>query len=501
MWIASAQQSREVDRRAQEDYGISAQRLMEAAGTEVFRALPVGQRIVVFCGKGNNGGDGFVVASLAARAGKQVTCLVASDETELSPEALHQLNQARRARVKPIFTSEPNWADHLDQLDSADVIVDALLGTGAKGMLEGRYLQAVLAMNDTDVPVISIDLPTGIDADTGQAMGEAVWAHTTVSFGQPKRCFFTGEGPDHIGILKQVDIGFPPDLLSQATDAFLVDEAWVSDRLPHRWHTSHKGTSGSVAIVAGSRRYRGAAALACLGALRAGAGLVSLIAIEEVCASVAAQLPEVILNPVPESNGTISANGEASELMARSDAVVFGPGLTMEAQDAVAALWRHLDKPAVIDADALNMVANGLVLPPGPCVLTPHPGEMARLSGLETKDILSDRFRHVRAYGKKALILKGANSLVVDSEDPGRPIAVCPAGNPGMATGGMGDVLAGIIGTFLAQGLAPYDAAACGGSLHAAAGDLCLESIGPIGYSPRDLALALPGARAKITSA
>lgn len=470
---------------------------MEAAGTEVFKALPPGNKIAVFCGSGNNGGDGFVVASLAARSGRQVLCLVASDESDLSPDAARQLEAARKAKVRPIFASDANWTDQLESLENQDVIVDALLGTGARGPLEGRYLQAVLAMNETDVPVVSIDIPTGIDFDSGQTFGEAVWAHSTVSFGLPKPCFFTGEGPDHAGILHMADIGFPPQLLEEATDAFLIDHEWVGDRLPNRWHTSHKGTSGHVVIVAGSARYRGAATLACLGALRAGAGLVTLVAIEEVCAAVANQLPEVTFHPVPSASGAI-ASTDVGELLAKADSVVFGPGLTLGAKEALGQMWANLTTPCVIDADGLNLVAEGLALPPGPCVLTPHPGEMSRLTGAEVKDILSNRFQAVRSFGKKTVLLKGANSLVWEE---GQPTAVCPAGNSGMATAGMGDVLSGIIATLLAQGVDPYDAAGCGGALHAAAGDVCAAEIGPIGYSASDLALALPKARATITTA
>jgi len=499
MWIATARHSKEIDRRAQQEFGISSEALMEEAGMQVFKALPSGSSLVVFCGQGNNGGDGFVVATLAARTRWQVTCLVAASESALSPDAARELGKARRVRVKVVFADEPGWTDQLEKLDDADVIVDALLGTGSRGVLEGAYLQSVLAMNEADTPVISIDIPTGIEADTGQVMGEAVWAHTTVTFGLPKPCFFTGEGPDHAGIRKVAEIGFPPELLNEPTDAFLVKAPWVSERLPVRWHTSHKGSSGHVAIVAGSIRYRGAAVLACMGALRAGAGLVSVVGIEEVCAAVAAQLPEVILHPVQGENGAIAPSADASEALARADAVVFGPGLTLAARGFLERVWNGFDKPAVIDADALNLVADGLPLPSGPCVLTPHPGEFARLTGMSIREIESDRFAKARSFKEKVTLLKGAHSIICDNDRP-RPLAVCPAGNPGMATGGMGDVLSGVVGTFLAQGMDPYEAAACAATLHAEAGDICAESIGPIGYSPRDLALALPAARAKITS-
>lgn len=495
MWIATAAQSREIDRRAIEEFGIVCPRLMEAAGAEVFAALPACQSLAVLCGQGNNGGDGFVVASLAARSAKRVTCLVAATESSLSKDAAHQLDQARRSRVKPIFAGEPGWAQALEMLDQHDVIVDALLGTGARGPIEGPYLEAILAANATDVPVISVDIPSGIDCDTGQPLGEAIWAHTTVTFGLPKPFLFAGEGPDHAGVWRVAGIGFPPQLLEAPTGAFLTDFPWIAERLPLRWHTSHKGSSGRVLIVAGSSRYRGAAALACAGALRGGVGLVQLAAPEIVCAAVAAQLPEVTFLPLDEQNDAARAIIDAAEA---ADATVFGPGLTTDVRPLLESVFPYLTKPTVLDADALNLVADGLPLPPGPAVLTPHPGELGRLTGSTAAEVLADRFAAVRSFDRgKTLLLKGAYSLVWEQ---GNSTAVCPSGNPGMATAGMGDVLAGLIGGLMAQGMEPYDAAVAGGAIHATAGDVTAAELGPIGYGAWDLSLRLPKARAKISA-
>lgn len=495
MFIATAAQSREIDRRAIEEFGITSQRLMEAAGAEVYASLPAMSKVTILCGQGNNGGDGFVVASLAARSGKTVTCLVAASESELSPDAARQLEQAKRSRVRPIFAGEAGWADALEAMDEADVIVDALLGTGSRGPIEGYYLEAILAANATDVPVVSVDIPSGIDCDTGNPLGEAIWAHTTVTFGLPKPFLFASEGPDHAGIWRVADIGFPPALLEEPTGAFLVDTPWASDRMPLRWHTSHKGTSGHLVILAGSSRYRGAAALACSGALRSGVGLITLAASEAVCASVAAQMSEITFLPLDEQT---DAHRAVIEAIGRADAVVVGPGLTTEARPLLEIVFPQLDKPNVLDADALNLIAEGLMLPPGPSVLTPHPGEMGRLLFTNAHDVQHNRFGSVKAFGRgKTMLLKGASSLVWEAN---MATAVCPSGNPGMATAGMGDVLAGVVGSLLAQGLTPYDAAACGGALHSMAGDMAGAEIGPIGYSAWDLSLRLPKARAKITA-
>lgn len=506
MWIASAQRSREIDRAATTEYGIPATVLMERAGIAVFDAvrqlLPHGGRITVVCGKGNNGGDGLVVARHALEAGFGVECLMACEEADLSLDAAMQLAVSRAQGVQPSFSSAESWGRRLDTLGCRDLVVDALLGTGAKGEIAGPPREAIRAMNRSGVPVVSVDVPSGIDCDTGEDLGESVWALRTVTFGLPKPFLFQGIGVEHAGFWTVADIGFPTNLLSEPTDARLVDREWVVNLLPERLRASHKGEHGKVLIVAGSRRMPGAAILAARGALRSGAGLVTVASIPSVCDAVVAQLPEVMVLPLPEHDGVV-AEEAASELLdaqSRWDATVFGPGMTHDpcATAFLRSVWRGWDVPACIDADALNAVSEGVTLPEGECVLTPHPGEMSRLLKASIAEVQANRFGAVSAATErfgKAVLLKGAYSI---AGEPMQPLAVNSTGNPGMASGGMGDVLSGVVAVLLAQQLPPYCAAACAAYWHGAAGDHCADHVGQIGFRASEVADALPHVRAKL---
>lgn len=510
MWIANAAQSREIDRRAIEENGIPSRLLMERAGQAVFEAvkelLPEGGRIAVVCGRGNNGGDGFVVARLALVQGFCVDCLVAADDaSQLSPEAREQMQQAQSQGVNPIYRTDFRWDRKLECLGCKDLIVDALLGTGAASSVHGVVLDAIQAINRSGVPSVAVDVPSGIACDNGEELGESVWAVRTVTFGLPKRFLFQGIGLEHSGYWSVADIGFPPELLRQPTEARLIDREWVGSLLPERMKNSHKGDNGSVLIVAGSQRMRGAATLSALGALHAGAGLVTVAAIEEVCDAVAAQVPEAMFLPLPSRNGAISP--EAAEIILehakKATAAVFGPGLSQEPTliEFLERLWSRWDRRCVVDADALNAVSEGLQLPVPECVLTPHPGEMGRLLHRSTAEVQADRFESVQQAVRqtgKCVLLKGAYSVV---GEPSQPMLVNPTGNPGMATGGMGDVLSGIVAALLAQSLPDWVAASCGMFWHGYSANLCADEIGPLGYTASDVARKLPQARACMVQA
>lgn len=508
MWIADAARSREIDQLAQTEYGIPSAVLMERAGQAVFEVvrelLPEGGRVTVFCGRGNNGGDGLVVARAALEAGFDIECLVAAAQEALSPDAAHQLDAAQSRGLEPLFAGDTRYEKRLTMLGSRDLIVDALLGTGAGGEVRGPIEDAIRAINRSGVPVVSVDVPSGIHTDTGEELGESIWALRTLTFGLPKPYLFQGIGIEHAGYWSVAEIGFPAELLSEPTDARLLDREWVGNLLPERLRASHKGDNGSVVIVAGSHRMRGAALLAARAALRAGAGLVTVASVESVCAAVAASSPEALLLPLPENHGVIS--GDASRILLeqrdRFDAGLFGPGLTHEEPVAefLDKVWREWDRPTCVDADALNCVALGASLPAGECVLTPHPGEMGRLLHSSVAEVQSDRFRTVMTattkFGKTSL-LKGPYSIVGEAF---QPMLVNSTGNPGMASAGMGDVLAGVIATLLAQDLPAYYAASAGMYWHGFAGDECAERIGPVGFRAWDVAEMLPSARATITT-
>jgi NAD(P)H-hydrate epimerase len=509
MWIATAEHSKQIDRRATEEYGVPAKVLMERAGLAVFDAvkelLPNGGRVTVFCGKGNNGGDGFVVARVALDHNFSVECLVAAEEDELTPDAHEQMRIARAQGIQPIFYSDPRWMRKAECVGCRDLIVDALLGTGARCEVKGAIKEAIQLINRSGVPAVAVDVPSGICCNTGEELGESVWALRTVTFGMPKRFLFEGTGLEHSGYWTVSEIGIPHVLLNEPTAAKLVDSDWVCNLLPERLRASHKGENGSILIVAGSRDMRGAATLAAKAAVRSGAGLVTVASIPEVCASVAANVPEAILLSLPETDGVISADAAPILLKNRSKyhSALFGPGLTHSQPviEFLSKVWQEWDQPCVIDADALNAVSQGVALPIAECVLTPHPGEMSRLLHCSIAEIQSDRFRTVdqavEQFGQ-CVLLKGPYTIM---GEPGQPMMVNSSGNPGMASAGMGDVLGGIIATLLAQDLPAYYAAGCGMYWHGTSGDLCAAEIGPIGYSAGDVADTLAKARCRIVSA
>ncbi|MBX3115244.1 MAG: NAD(P)H-hydrate dehydratase [Fimbriimonadaceae bacterium] len=504
MWIANQLQCQGIDRRATAEFGISSQELMERAGeavyAEVLRINPEKPWLGIVCGRGNNGGDGLVVARHASRAYK-VLCIVAVPEFELNENCSHQLKLAREAGIEPVFSDHADFREALSNLKYQSVIVDVLLGTGAHGSVLGPQRDAITAINESSAIVLAVDVPSGIETDTGRSLGVHVIANKTISFGLPKPCFFQSDGLEACGDWVIADIGFPRVLLGQPTKAQMIGSD-ISALFPSRSKSAHKGSNGHLLIVAGSNQMPGAAVLATKAALHSGIGLVTIASTEKVCQAVSNHCPEALLLPLPENEGVIAplASRVLSEAQAKFSAAVFGPGLTQgePIQELLAELWAGWKIPAVIDADALNIVSQGVALPKSPCVLTPHPGEMARLLEIQTSEVQANRFETVTKAVKRfnqTVLLKGAYTMIGHADEP---INVNPTGNPGMATGGMGDVLSGVIGTLLAQGLEPNDAAILGAYWHGLAGDLCAQEIGKVGFTASEVASYLPRARAKI---
>lgn len=482
--------------------------LMERAGLAVFQAvqemLPESGHIICVCGKGNNGGDGFVVARLALEKGYHVEAIVTAPEYELRDECHAQMLQARALGLKPIFSNDDRWLRRMECLCKADLVIDAVLGVGIEGPVVGDPLTAIQAMNRSGVPILSIDMPSGVHTDTGQELGESVWALRTVTLGNPKPFLFQGMGLEHAGYWSVEKIGFPPILLGEPTHARLLDKEWAASLVPERFRDSHKGSNGHILIVAGSRFMRGAAVLAAKAALRSGAGLVTVAGIEPVCQAVMQHCPEATLIPLAEVDGVIAPHAADTVLnhQSRFSATLFGPGMTHSdpAVDFFNRLWPRWEIASVVDADALNAVSLGAMLPAAPCVLTPHPGELSRLLNQSVESIQADRFpstmRAVSHY-QQAILLKGPYSLI---GAPHHPLNVNSTGNPGMASAGMGDVLSGVIATMLAQELPPYEAASVGAYWHGLAGDICGKEMGTIGFTAGDVAQHLPAARAKLTA-
>ncbi len=506
MWIGTAAQCRELDRVAIEENYCTSLGLMEIAGEIVVDAILHSgldtDRCVVFCGTGNNGGDGFVIARLLQDRGFEVTAVLAGDEARMSPDCLTNFNLWEEAGGQT-FPFEINRLEVIEaELSRADLAVDALLGTGQEGELRGEIRDACVLLANANCPVVSVDIPTGINADTGESLGTHVHAALTVSFEMAKLGFFQNDGVEATGDWLVESLGIPPKVYPEKPDAVVLDELAVGEMLGIRPLSSHKGANGHVLIVAGSFRMRGAAVLAAEGALRAGAGLVTVAGISEVMDAVAASVPEALLLPLEDTDGVLGPESVSDLLdqQDRYDCAVFGPGLTTheKTRSFLQEVWKSWETPSVVDADALNALSLGLELPAGPCVLTPHPGEMARLLGMGSERVQADRFgavmRAAAKYGH-VVILKGAYTLTAA---PGSAVVVNPTGNPGMASGGMGDVLAGVIGSLIGQGLDPMQASVCGTFLHGLAGDLAAQSGGEIGLIASDVCGTIPSARAKL---
>lgn len=457
-----AEQVRELDRTTIEDHGIPGAELMERAGAGAYRLLrerwPNARDITLLCGAGNNGGDGYVVARLARGDGLTVRVLQLGDPGRLRGDALAMADawRASGGELEPY--------QRLPQ--RTDLVVDALLGTGLEREVEGDWARAVDAVNTHPAPVLAIDVPTGLHADTGRVLGTAVRAQATVSFIGLKQGMFTGAGPDCCGEIRFDALQVPAVVYSrEILSARRLDWDKQAGLLGPRCRDAHKGDFGHVLVVGGAPGFSGAARLTGEGALRAGAGLVTIATHPQHAPYINAARPELMVRGIEDPSDLV-------QLLDRATVVAAGPGLGQGAW-GVGLLDRVLatDLPLVLDADGLNLLAASPQRRNG-WILTPHPGEAARLLDCSTGDVQSDRFTAVRRLQERfggVVLLKGAGSLVFGPSR--KPPGVCSQGNPGMAGGGSGDVLTGIVAALLAQGLTLEDAASCGVCLHAAAGD------------------------------
>jgi len=451
-------QVRALDRRAIEVLGVPGFELMRRAAWAALSSLrrhwPQAQRIAVHCGPGNNGGDGFLLAALAREAGLHVDVLALGDASG---------GDAGSARLawKDAGGAVRLWRAG-DALPEADVHVDALYGTGLRRAPEPPVAALIEAINTSGVPVLALDVPSGLDADTGQVPGVAIHAAVTVSFIAAKRGQHTGHAAACVGTLELDVLGLPESLWHGVLpDAHLLQAA----QLPPRLRDAHKGTNGHVLVIGGEHGMAGAIRLCGEAALRAGAGLVSVATRAEHLFALNAARPELMMHGVDGPQAL-------EPLLARASVLAMGPGLGQGAWSH--ALWlTALDsgKPLVLDADGLNLLAREPRRFAQPAVLTPHPGEAARLLGCSVAEVEADRFAAARALADRhhaVVVLKGAGSLIAA---PDGRLDVCPWGNPGMATGGMGDLLTGVIAALLAQGCEAWQAACLGTGLHARAGD------------------------------
>jgi ADP-dependent NAD(P)H-hydrate dehydratase / NAD(P)H-hydrate epimerase len=508
--VATASEMQEMDRRAAAEFGIPSLLLMENAGSETVREILAafpgisGLRVLVLCGRGNNGGDGFVIARRLLGRGISVRTVLLARRDAVQGDARINLEILEKLGAPPVEMPDLGDLPRLREcLLSADVVVDAILGTGARGPARDILAEAIDAMNRSGRPVVSVDIPSGLGADCAEAVGPAVRATVTVTFAAPKRSLILFPAAAHAGRVRVVDIGIPRMLWADgAIGVGLLQAADVQGAFPVRDPAAHKGSYGHVLVVAGSVGKTGAAALAALGAQRIGAGLVTLAAPASLNEILEVKLTEVMTAPVPETEArtvALTALEPLLHLAEGKDAVAIGPGLGRHpaTQALVRELVTRLRIPVVLDADGLNALAGAaecLRDATGPLVLTPHPGECARLLGVSVAKLLAERIPLVQkaaADWRLSLVLKTARTLV---GDPAGGVAIVPTGNPGMATGGTGDVLTGVIAGLIAQGVAAPLAARAGAYVHGLAGDLAADRLGPEAMLAGDLLEALPEA-------
>ena len=450
---------RRIDHKAIHEHGIAGYTLMRRAGRAVLNVLcdryPQANKVLVLCGAGNNAGDGYVIARLAQQQGMDVRVVSLIDPEKLQGDAYQAYQHWHECAVLSV--------NDVALIEDADVVIDAMLGTGITRDIEGAWLHWIDAINYSGKPVIAVDVPSGLDALTGSIKGAAISADITVTFIALKAGLFTGSGKACCGDVVFDSLAVP--------DAVYADEVPVAEllsddlQLPKRRHDTHKGMYGHVLVIGGNKGMPGAVILAAKAALRAGAGMVSVVTRTEHVTAVVAACPEIMVHA--------SVNGELPESLPESLSVIaIGPGLGGDA-------WAHrllmraieLELPLVLDADALNLIADKNIRINLPHIITPHPGEAARLLSKNSAVVQQDRFATIRQLynlQQAVVVLKGSGTLIYDGEQ----MSVCPAGNPVMAVAGMGDVLTGIIAAFVGQGMALNRAAVIGVGVHARAGDL-----------------------------
>lgn len=476
--IYSTTQLRDGEKLAAQKLGIPMYELMERAGKAVFRLIndkfTSAKRLLVVCGTGNNGGDGYVVAKLAKLFGHDVMLWHVGDSDRLTGDAL-TAQQGWLGVGGEILSPSSSFPKGLD------LIVDGMLGTGLSGIVRRQYAEVIDKINHHPAPVISIDVPSGLCADSGEALGAAVEAAYTVTFVGLKRGLITGKGKNYTGILSYDSLGTDEYFQQNVTSQYKVIGGQIlKDTLPHRKPNSHKGNFGRVLLVGGAHGMGGAITLASAACARTGAGLTKVITYKENAPSLLAAYPEIMIDPHMGNKHLVN------ESLQWADTLVLGPGLgQLVWGNELFHLFHNLALPKVLDADALNFLATQPDKDQQR-VITPHPGEAARLLDCSVQDIEDNRFQAARDLHEKyggVIVLKGAGTVVYG----GDTFWVCNQGNPGMATGGMGDVLSGIIGSLLGQKLSMIDAACLGVWLHSNAADNCAQNEGQIGMLASDL--------------
>lgn len=511
MRVVTAHTMQDIDRQAIEHEGISGLLMMESAGKscveEIITRFGLHGRSVIMAGKGNNGGDGYVIARLLSQKGWNVNVIILADREQITGDAAINLDRLPGSVINYCPDGGQLSALNIEDLFQADVIVDAIFGTGLRSNISGIYLEAIGLINSSGRPVLSVDIPSGIHGTTGRVLGVAVKADVTVTFAFAKLGHVLYPGAEHTGRLVVADVGIPKNLMESAPGYDFLNADTMSPMVHRRDRLAHKGHFGHCLIIAGSTGKTGAASLAANSAVRAGSGMVTLAVAESIHSILEIKTTEAMTVPLPDSgsgNLTNSAFPAIEKHLVGKDAVAIGPGL--DRRPGTYALVQNLVEtvtlPLVIDADGLNALAEDITVlkrkKSKQMILTPHPGEMSRLLGASIPDVEAIRISVAQEFARNYgvfLVLKGSRTIIAS---PAGTAAINGSGNPGMATGGMGDVLTGIIVSLLGQGYAAWDACRLGVFLHGFAADMVVEEKGEIGINASDVLEKLPYAYDKL---
>ncbi|MGB3341390.1 MAG: NAD(P)H-hydrate dehydratase [bacterium] len=506
MRIVTNREIKEIDKWAIKTLGIPGSVLMENAGRGCVNVIeeyfdPENLAALIICGKGNNGGDGFVIARHLQNRGAFVKVILTGRGTNLKGDAMLNYKLAKKARIEIHETTDITKIKKTLNSFNPDLIIDAIFGTGFKGPVEGFYDRLVNIINDTEKFVFSIDIPSGVNADDGQFQKTSVIADATATMCLPKRGNYLYPGRELCGDLYVVDIGIPYNLIDNGYPRVIQFED-VYHLMPPRPPDGNKGTFGNILIIAGARGFSGAAAMAAMSALKVGAGLVQLAAPKSIMNSLEAKLLEIVKVPLSETEHETISPGAIDDLLPhleKADVVVIGPGITTnhETADFLFSFLPKITVPVVIDADAINIIAKKvgfLKKIHAPFILTPHPGELSRMIKLAPEQINSTRIDLASKLAKElsgVLVLKGAPTVIASLNDE---TYINPTGNSGLASAGSGDVLVGMISGFLAQNLSLIEASTIGVFIHGLCADLAMERSNEYSLTAEDLIDCIPDA-------
>ena len=508
MYLVTAAEMREMDRQTIESFGLPGMVLMENAGRGATQFLLAqfkdtkNKKIGIIAGRGNNGGDGFVIARYLAQKGIRTTVFLLSQSSEVKGDAAANLKLLAPLNISVVeIPDQDSFSRHQTAMRHHDIWVDAILGTGLQSDVKGFFKEIIDFINHSSKPVFSVDIPSGLNSDTAQPCGVCIHANATATFAFAKTGHILFPGANYTGNLEIIDIGIPHHIADNVRPRqYLLTPDIIRTAIQPRPPDTHKGNTGHLLVVAGSPGKTGAAAMTAMSAMRAGAGLVTLGIPASLNTILEAQMVEAMTHPLPETGAGILGDASFSTIMnllSDKKCLTIGPGIgaAFETKTLIHRIIRESTQPIVIDADGLNsLVGHTEILKEltVPVILTPHPGEMARLVNTTAGDVQKDRIFCARSFSEKFnthVVLKGAKTVIAH---PDGSVFINPTGNSGMASGGMGDVLTGIISGFITQGYSPQSASHIGTYVHGAAADTLAEKSGPIGFLATEVMNKIP---------